>query len=45
MKTKCDNCKGQGRMYKKMGSLTDQCTVCHGEKEVYLTKLNNPKPC
>lgn len=44
MKTKCENCNGQGRMYKKMGSMLDKCPICRGEKEVDLTK-QTIKPC
>lgn len=43
MKVKCENCNGQGRMYKKMGSMLDKCPICHGEKEVDLTKLTTKK--
>jgi len=43
MKKECENCKGKGRMYKKMGSMLDQCPVCHGDKVIDTGKPINPK--
>lgn len=43
MKKECENCKGAGRMYKKMGSILDTCPACKGDRVIDTDKQINPK--